>query len=170
MRSHLGKYLVVSQFSMPMLPAAQSWAQADFLSLRYRPDLNLLVGRWQRPVSEAEFRQGYQATLRAAQATDCPFWQLDIRGRQAPAPTSAQWLLAEFIPQITNQLACPVCLGYLLRPTHLAQQPAAPAASEDVRMAFFAEEGPLTAWLAQCQRRCLLALGPELGPTPPLAA
>lgn len=142
---------------MHMLPITPSLAttlpDADFLHLTYRADLHLLVGRWQRPVSEAEFRQGYQATLRAAEQAGCPFWQLDIRGRQAPEAATAQWLTTEFLPQLPARLGSSVCLGYLLRPTHLAELSLAAPTDRGVCMAFFAEEGPLTNWLTQCQQR-----------------
>jgi hypothetical protein len=139
------------------LTAARTWSQADFLDLQYRADLNLLVGRWQRTVSDAELRQGYYATLRAAQEVGCPFWQLDIRGRQAPQSHNTQWLMQEFVPQLATQLGG-ACLGYLLRPSHLVPGLAAPAADSAVCMAFFSEEGPLTAWLTQCQHRSRAAL------------
>jgi ribosome modulation factor len=141
----------------------------DFLHLTYRADLHLLVARWQRPVSDAEFRQGYQATLRAAQQAGCPFWQLDIRSRQAPEPATVQWLLTEFLPQVPASLGSVVCLAYLLRPTHLAELPFAPPIGVDVRTAFFAEEGPLTNWLSQCQHRSLAELD-RVGFRPPPAA
>jgi hypothetical protein len=56
---------------MPALSVALP--QTDYLDLRYRPDLHLLVGRWQRSVSGAEFRQGYRAMLRAARQANCPY-------------------------------------------------------------------------------------------------
>lgn len=147
--------------------AALSWSEADFLDLRYRPDLHLLVGRWQRPVSATEFRQGYRAMLRAAQATGCPFWQLDLRGRNAPDAAARQWLTAEFLPGLAGRLGRAVCLGYLLSP-NLLQQFTLPADSAG-RVAFFAEEGPLTAWLTQCQHRSQAALR-QAGFSPPPAA
>jgi hypothetical protein len=32
----------------------------DFLNISYRSDLDLLVGRWLRPIELAEMQQGYQ--------------------------------------------------------------------------------------------------------------
>jgi hypothetical protein len=150
--------------------AARTWAPADFLELQYRPDLHLLVGRWQRPVSAAELRHGYQATLHAAQEVGCPFWQLDIRGRQAPDAPNTQWLLEEFVPQLAAQLGGRACLGYLLRPSHLVPGMTAPKADSAVCVAFFSEEGPLTAWLTQCQHRSRATLAAAGFTPPPLAA
>ena len=123
--------------------------EADFLELRYRPDLHLLVARWHRPVLAAELRQGYLAILRLARLVQCPFWQIDLRSRNAPAPTERQWLTAEFLVRAAQRLDGPVCLGYLLTPSLLAQM-GGPTASTN-QVAFFSEEGPLTAWLTQCQ-------------------
>ena len=151
----------------PLPPTAPSWLEADFLDLRYRPDLHLLVGRWQRPVSATELRQGYRTMLRAAQATKCAFWQLDLRGRNAPDGATRQWLTAEFLPHVAGQLTGPVYLGYLLSPS-LLQQLGPPTAGA-AQVAFFAEEGPLTAWLTQCQHRSRLVLA-QAGFSPPPAA
>ena len=91
----------------PSSAPAPSWPETDFLVLRYRADLHLLVGRWQRPVSAAEVRQGYQAMLRAACQTKCPYWQLDLRGRNAPDAATRLWLTAEFLPHLAGQPVSP---------------------------------------------------------------
>jgi hypothetical protein len=128
--------------------------EADFLELRYRADLQLLVARWHRPVSARELRQGYRATLRLAREVNCPFWQIDLRSRNAPAPAERHWLTSEFLTRAAQRLAGPVYLGYLLTPALLAQlgppRQGGPTAGSS-QVAFFAEEGPLTAWLTQCQ-------------------
>ncbi len=126
--------------------------QADYLVLRYRPDLHLLVGRWQRPVSADEFRAGYRAMLRLARQVNCPYWQLDLRGRATlPDDDTRRWLLQRFLPELALRLPEPVCLAYLLSPS-LMRQMVTPADSP-THLAFFSEEGPLTAWLLQCQHR-----------------
>lgn len=130
-------------------PLARLQLEADFLELRYRPDLHLLVARWRRPVSGPELRQGYRATLRLAQQVGCPFWQVDIRSRNAPDTTTRRWLTTEFLAQAAQRLASPVCLGYLLTPSLLTELGAPTASGSQV--AFFAEEGALTTWLTQCQ-------------------
>lgn len=135
---------------MPTVPTPnRPQPEADFLELRYRADLQLLVARWRRPVSAAELRQGYRATLRLAREVKCPFWQVDLRSRNAADPADRQWLTAEFLTRAAQRLAGPVCLGYLLTPSLLAQM-GGPTASTN-QVAFFSEEGPLTTWLTQCQ-------------------
>ncbi len=133
---------------MATLPTPRT-PEADFLELRYRADLHLLVARWHRPVSAAELRQGYLATLRLAREVNCSFWQIDLRSRNAPDEADRRWLTTEFLVRAAQRLDGPVCLGYLLSPK-LLEQMGGPTASTS-QVAFFAEEGPLTAWLTQCQ-------------------
>lgn len=123
--------------------------EADFLELRYRPDMQVLVARWRRPVSAAELRQGYYAILRLAREVGCACWQVDLRSRNAPDEADRRWLTADFLASAAQRLDGPVCLGYLLSPSLLAQM-GSPTASTN-RVAFFSEEGPLMAWLTQCQ-------------------
>lgn len=140
---------------------ARPQPEADFLELRYRADLQVLVARWRRPVTPAELRQGYRATLQLAQQAGCPFWQVDIRSRNAPDPATRHWLTAEFLPQAAGCLAGPVYLGYLLTPA-LQQQMGSPTAGSP-QVVFFAEEGLLTNWLTQCQRgQAVLSFRPPL--------
>ena len=123
--------------------------EADFLELRYRPDLQLLVARWRRPVSAAELRQGYYAILRLAREVSCTCWKVDLRSRNAPDEADRRWLTTEFLTRAAQRLDGPVCLGYLLTPSLLAQLGSPTAGPNQV--AFFSEEGPLTAWLLQWQ-------------------
>lgn len=151
-----------------MCALAVALVQTDYLTLRYRPDLHRLVGRWQRPVSAAEFRAGYRAMLRLARQTNCPYWQLDLRGRDTlPDADTRQWLLQRFMPALAGHLAGQACLAYLLSPSMMREM-VAPIGSA-AQVAFFSEEGPLTAWLTQCQHRSREALL-GAGFTPPPAA
>ena len=123
--------------------------EADFLELRYRPDMQVLVARWRRPVSAAELRQGYYAILRLAREVNCACWQVDLRSRNAPGEEDRRWLTTDFLTRAAQRLDGPVCLAYLLTPSLLAQLGSPTAGLNQV--AFFSEEGPLTAWLTQCQ-------------------
>jgi hypothetical protein len=160
----------------PFTPAAAP----DFLTLTYRPDLHLLVSRWRRPVSGAEFLVGYRAILALAVAVGCPYWQVDLRGCNAAEAEARQWLTDKFLPRLPGSLATPVYLGYLLSPQLLRQLPSELGEAAQVpptdappdaghRAAFFADEGALTAWLNECQHRGLEALA-QAGFTRPLAA
>jgi len=139
--------------AVPPSPALQE--EADFLELRYRPDVQLLVARWRRPVSGAELRQGYYAMLRLAREVNCACWKVDLRSRNAPEEADRRWLTADFLTSAAQRLDGPVCLGYLLTPRLLAQM-GSPTASTN-RVAFFSEEGPLTDWLMQCQSGAAVA-------------
>jgi hypothetical protein len=133
--------------AVPPPPVLQS--EADFLELRYRPDVQYLVARWRRPVSSAELRQGYYAMLRLAREVNCACWKVDLRSRNAPDEADRHWVNTEFLTRAAQRLDGPVCLGYLLTPSLLAQLgPPTPGLN---RVAFFSEEGPLTNWLMQCQ-------------------
>lgn len=126
-------------------PTVRSRPCADFLELRYRADLHLLVARWQCAVSAAELRRGYRAMLALAQAVGCPYWQVDLRSRNAPDAATRQWLVGRFLPRLTGCLGSPVRLAYLLTPALLTQlgSPTSPAS----QVAFFSEEGPLVEWV-----------------------
>ena len=138
------------------LPSA---SEPDFLQLRYRPDLRTLAARWQRPVSPAEFRAGYLATLAAAEAVGCWCWLVDLRGRIAPGPAEMDWLVREFLPQLPARLGGSVYLGMLL-PPHFAGPaspphlivPEASSPAPGLLVRDFADEGALMQWLARCRR------------------
>lgn len=138
---------MIAMTTMP--PPSTPQLEADFLELRYRPDVHYLVARWRRPVSAAELRQGYYAMLRLAREVNCACWKVDLRSRNAPDEADRRWVNLEFLTQAAQRLDAPVCLGYLLTPSLLAQL-GSPTAGPN-RVAFFCDEGPLTEWLMQCQ-------------------
>ena len=133
--------------------------ELDFLQLRYCADAHVLAARWQRPVTPAELRHGYTATLEAAESVSCPYWLVDLRGRTAPDVHGAHWLSAEFLPRVPRHLGGAVYVGLLLPPHYdypfnLPDGNLAPAqAAGQLTVHQFDEEGALTQWLAQCQGR-----------------
>lgn len=131
--------------------AAAAPLETDFLRLAYRPDVHQLVARWRRPVSAAELQCGYQALLAAAEAAACPYWVVDVRGRDALDAAATRWLTDAFLPRLPARLAGPVYLAYLASPRHLAALGAAGVPAAGARVAFFAEEGALNHWLVQRQ-------------------
>jgi len=137
-----------------------NFPELNFLLLRYRADIHTLVTRWRRPVSAAEFRQGYAATLAAAETTACPFWLVDLRGRNAPDADPSHWLSTDFLPQLLSRLGAAVYLGLLLPPYFihpLLATTGSPTPTQLPTVQYFDEEGALAQWLAQCQRRNQLA-------------
>ncbi|MGI4885683.1 MAG: hypothetical protein ACRYFR_12055 [Janthinobacterium lividum] len=135
----------------PRTAPAAAPLETDFLRLAYRPDVHQLVARWRRPVSGAELRRGYWALLAAAEAAACPYWVVDVRGRDALDAAATRWLTATFLPLLPARLAGTAYLAYLVSPRHLAALGAAGVPVAGARIAFFAEEGPLNRWLVQRQ-------------------
>lgn len=136
--------------------------EPDFLQLRYRPDLRTLAARWQRPVSPAEFRQGYAAMLAAAETVGCWCWLVDLRSRTAPAPAEWQWLLADFLPQLPGRLGAGVYLGVLLPPNFAVPPGLGPEAgtpTPGLLVRDFSHEGDLMDWLTHCRRPAPPAAG-----------
>lgn len=131
----------------------------DFLELRYCANVHILAARWQRPVTPAELRQGYLATLEAAESVKCPYWLVDLRGRTAPDVHGAHWLSSEFLPRVAKHLGGAVYLGLLLPPRYdypfnLPDGNIVPLqAAGQLTVHPFDEEASLTQWLAQCQGR-----------------
>jgi hypothetical protein len=88
----------------------------DYLEIIYQRDLRILIGRWQRTVSEAEALQGYNDLLAAAKAHEAHYWLLDIRRRHRSAPTTLAWLLNSYYPQLVRELGPPVRMVYFMAP------------------------------------------------------
>ena len=91
----------------------------DFLEISYRPDLDLLLGRWLRPIELEEMQHGYQLLLDAAVAGGCRQWLLDVRRRQNTHQVGAQWMLSTFLPQLAPRLGGRTRLAYLMAPAYL---------------------------------------------------
>lgn len=97
---------------MPVLHSA-----TDALEIIYHRDHHILIGRFLRPLSEAENRQCYLDLLAAAQARgNCRYWLLDIRRRDRSGPEVLQWLLQNFYPRLVHELGQPMRLVYFLAP------------------------------------------------------
>ena len=131
---------------------------ADYLCLTYRPEAPRLEARWLRPVSSAEYRQGYEALLAKACETDCHFWLVDIRRRNSPTAADGRWLMAEFMPQVAANLSGSVFVGSLFPPDFVEPpgpvHPTVPNAYQPaphLLLRSFSAEQDLTRWLQQCR-------------------
>ena len=127
----------------------------DFLEISYRTDLDLLVGRWLRPVQLPEMQLGYQLLLDAAQAGSCRRWLLDVRRRQNTHQIGAHWMLTTWLPQLEPRLGGRTRLAYLLAPVYLrdeAADAAFPTPAYFVDKPYvaerFTEENAAIAWLS----------------------
>ena len=121
------------------------------LSLAYRPDLGLVIARWQREVTPAELQSGYLAIRAAADEVRCSQWLLDLRRREdVIEPVVNAWFSREFAPSLRRRYATPVRLAFLVSPLR-AQQPVTAmvsAAEADCQRATFMDEAAAYAWLA----------------------
>ena len=85
----------------------------DSFSIEYRPDQQLLIGRWLRPVLLEELQTHYEAMLQAALAHDsCRHWLLDVRRRPYRDAAAGQWFGEVFSPRLPQALGRPVVIAY----------------------------------------------------------
>jgi len=123
---------------------------ASGLTLAHRPDLGVLIARWQREVTPAELQSGYLAIRAAADAAGCGQWLLDLRRREdVIEPAVNAWFSREFAPSLRGRYAAPARLAYLVSPLR-AQQPVLVEVSEaesDCLIATFTEEAAACDWL-----------------------
>jgi hypothetical protein len=91
-------------------------ASSERLEIIYQSDLQILFGRWLRPVTEAEARQDYADLLAAAQHFGARHWLFDIRRRGRSDLATLAWLLDEYYAQAVRALGPPVRLVYFMAP------------------------------------------------------
>lgn len=72
----------------------------DYLDIRYRADLDVLVARWLRPVELPGLQQGYEQTLAFAQAGAGRHWLIDVRRRFNTHQVGAQWMVSDLLPRL----------------------------------------------------------------------
>jgi hypothetical protein len=123
---------------------------APSLTLAHRPDLGLVIARWQREITPAELRTDYLAIRAAADAAGCGHWLLDLRRRDdIIEPVVNAWFGHEFAPSLRARYADPARLACLVSPLR-AQQPVmarVTAAEADCFIATFTEEATAYTWL-----------------------
>ena len=129
-----------------------------FLAVTHRADLNVLVVRWQRQTTPEELREAYFALLDAAAAVDCPYWLLDVRGRDDSNKESTYWMTDHFLPLLPTRFAGRVCLAYLFAPNHLRDIETSPVVppltyfdDKPYCIARFIEEAGALGWLREQQ-------------------
>ncbi|MGI4743294.1 MAG: hypothetical protein ACRYG7_49715 [Janthinobacterium lividum] len=124
--------------------------QAPGLTLAYRPDLVLVIARWQREITSAELQSGYLAIRDVADEAQCSQWLLDLRRRNnVTEPTVNAWFGRDFAPSLRGRYRRPVRLAFLVSPLR-AQQPVTAtvsAANTDCQIDTFTEEALAYEWL-----------------------
>jgi hypothetical protein len=139
---------------------------ASFLQIAYRPELQVLVGRWLRQTTPDEMHEGYQALLAEATAHQCGQWLIDARRRDNANQAGTQWMMETFFPQVQRQMHYKVFVAYLFAPTHLKEleaDPTVPALTyfqgRPYQVERFTEELAAMQWLTHCQQQS----GPAAG-------
>jgi hypothetical protein len=124
---------------------------APGLTLAHRPDLGLIIARWQREVTPAELQSGYLAIRAAADEACCGQWLLDLRRREdVIEPVVNSWFNREFAPSLRGRYERAAQLAFLVSPLR-AQQPVTAmvsAATADCQLATFMDEAQAYQWLA----------------------
>jgi hypothetical protein len=127
----------------------------DSVELLYRPELQILMARWLRPVAAPELVHGYEATLLKAKQHRARYWLLDVRGRGPASEDDTEWVLTEFFPRLHQQLGGRVYVCFLLAASQLSaaeQEDGAPLVSnEQYHVRLFTAETPAMAWLSRRQ-------------------
>ena len=126
----------------------------DFLEISYRPDLEVLVARWLRPVDLPELQAGYEQMLTAARGGAGRRWLIDVRRRFNTHQVGAQWMVSSLLPRLGPALGGQSRLAYLLAPMYLrdasadaAFPPPAYFAGKPFAGERFMEENAAVAWL-----------------------
>ena len=129
-------------------------ASPPLLQLAYRPDLNVLVGRWGYQPTPPELPAVYQQVQELAIAHDCRYWLQDIRRRTFNDPDTTRWLFQEFFPAMAHRLGGRLYVAYLIGPTlrdAIVSQPAYISAEsydgQPFVVSFFGDEGEAMEWL-----------------------
>jgi hypothetical protein len=87
------------------------------LELTLRPDLGILLGRWQyQPAEPATLLPCYQELADMAVAAHCRFWLQDLRRRTTTDPHTKRWLLEEYYPGVARRLGQRLYVAYLFSP------------------------------------------------------
>jgi len=128
----------------------------ELLTLTYRDDLAVLIGRWGYQPEPTELPAQYERLMASALAHDARHWLQDIRRRTLNDPATTRWLLTDYFPNLADRFAGQLRVAYLVSPTLHAQVLAEPGfqASEayvgqPFAVGFFGDEGAAMAWLRE---------------------
>jgi hypothetical protein len=152
-----------STFGQRLIPELMSDTEPDYLTISYRPDLEVLVGRWMRQVSFTEMCEGYHRLLEAAVAHQCRQWLIDVRRRFNTDREGAHWMVTEFLPTLQPNLGGRTHLAYLLAPLIMrdpAGDSAFPSAETMADKPFlgerFIDEAAAIVWLQKMRQQPVL--------------
>lgn len=121
-----------------------------FLAVQIRPELDVTIIRWLRPVSAAELVQGYEALLHQRRIGS--YWLVDVRQRGPASEDDTHWVLTQFVGSLAQQTDQRVYLAFLVGAGQLnAEQQASGSPmvqDEQAHVRLFSDEPPALQWLA----------------------
>ena len=124
------------------------------LQLTYRPDLDLLLGRWGYQPQPHELTPVYEQVRAMALQEHSRFWLQDIRRRTLNDPQATRWLLHSFFPEMARLLGGRLFVAYLVGPSlhqTIVSQPGYVSAEayddKPFAVSFFGDEGAAIKWL-----------------------
>lgn len=130
----------------------------DF-TIVYRPDLNILVGRWMVEIIRAEeVIENYVQLFKAAdEAHGCRFWLLDARRRFRTSVEITTWVNQQVPGRALEKLGAEIRIAFLLAPHQLlTDSPPFPTLVHPTAghpmSAQFTDEGEAISWLQHQQR------------------
>ena len=136
----------------------QQLPSPPYLHLVYRPEFEVLIGRWMQPVTPQELQEGYFTMLEAGSELPCRLWLVDGRRRQHSHKGDAAWMRNVFFPLLAPRLGGQAYLAYLFTPSHLEelQAEAGRQAQEEFgrqpyQVRRFIEEQAAMQWLEQAR-------------------
>lgn len=140
---------------MPTTPAPGF--NSDYLTIAFRPDLQLLALRWLRDVTFNELQAGFQAAREAARAVGATRWLIDVRRRLELDAVPSTWVANQLLPMVAAELPGTLQIAYLIAP---ARQEAintvpdlknavlqAQATAQPYRLQVFIDEGVAVRWV-----------------------
>ena len=93
----------------------ETLAVADHLTLTYRPDMEVLIARWKRPVTLEELQVGYRCLADEAERCNTVRWLLDTRPL-AISTEAGRWVNDVFYPTLAARFDRPVRMAYMIPP------------------------------------------------------
>ncbi|MBJ6107950.1 hypothetical protein JAO73_02925 [Hymenobacter sp. BT523] len=127
---------------------------APLIEFTYRDDLDILVGRWGYQPDPRELPAVYQQMTDAALDNRARFWLQDIRRRTLNDPSTTEWLLTKFFPDMARRLDGRLYVAYLVGPAlhdAIVNQPGYVSAEayddKPYAISFFGDEGAAIRWL-----------------------
>lgn len=123
------------------------------IKISYRADMQMIIIRWQQPVTFTEFKLNCLAVLEMARENTSNSWLFDCRSKGEITDAESEWLCHDFFPKVLQQVAPQFLLAWLLNPRQmqgLKEGKILSALTEtdpDIRRSTFMTEQEAVKWL-----------------------